>query len=82
MDGRLRSPAPRTHPRGDSHALLHKRVRDIASGAEGELMAVIREDVSDTPVRERWVHLAYVRGPSASGHKWTATARASTTRTC
>lgn len=46
------------------HALLHKRVRDIASGVEGELMAVVREDVSDTPVRERWVHLAYVRGPS------------------
>ncbi|MFF1491243.1 hypothetical protein [Streptomyces sp. NPDC058304] len=46
------------------HALLRKRVRDIASGVEGELMAVVREDVSDTPVRECWVKLAYVRGPS------------------
>ncbi|WP_406387094.1 hypothetical protein [Streptomyces sp. NBC_00211] len=46
------------------HALLHQRVRDIASGVEGELMAVVREDVSDDPVRERWVRLAYVRGPS------------------
>ncbi|MEV6729123.1 MULTISPECIES: hypothetical protein [unclassified Streptomyces] len=46
------------------HALLRKRVRDIASGIEGELMAVVREDVSDTPVREHWVKLAYVRGPS------------------
>ncbi|MEV0409848.1 hypothetical protein AB0I68_03305 [Streptomyces sp. NPDC050448] len=46
------------------HVLLHKRVRDIASGVEGVLMAVVREDVSDTPVRECWVRLAYVRGPS------------------
>ncbi|MEV6576563.1 hypothetical protein AB0M92_00165 [Streptomyces sp. NPDC051582] len=46
------------------HELLRKRVRDIASGVEGVLMAVVREDVSDTPVRERWVQLAYVRGPS------------------
>ncbi|MFE3584666.1 hypothetical protein [Streptomyces vinaceus] len=46
------------------HELLHKRVRDIASGVEGELTAVVREDVSDTPARERWVVLAYVRGPS------------------
>ncbi|MFB6811262.1 hypothetical protein [Streptomyces sp. NPDC056387] len=46
------------------HRLLHKRVRDIASGAEGELMAVLRQDVSDTPAREHWVELAYVRLPS------------------
>ncbi|WP_078613743.1 hypothetical protein [Streptomyces katrae] len=46
------------------HALLRKRVRDIASGLEGELMAVVRKDVSDTPVREHWVKLAYVRGTS------------------
>ncbi|WP_328620323.1 hypothetical protein [Streptomyces sp. NBC_00354] len=39
-------------------------MRDIASGVEGELMAVVRQDVSDTPVREHWVKLAYVRGPS------------------
>ncbi|MYT22983.1 hypothetical protein GTW69_22300 [Streptomyces sp. SID7760] len=46
------------------HELLRRRVRDIASGVEGELMAVVRVDVSDSPVRERWVRLAYVRGPS------------------
>ncbi|MEU8838203.1 hypothetical protein AB0D97_03595 [Streptomyces roseus] len=46
------------------HELLRQRVRDIASGVEGELMAVVRVDVSDSPVRERWVRLAYVRGPS------------------
>ncbi|WP_328763652.1 MULTISPECIES: hypothetical protein [unclassified Streptomyces] len=46
------------------HRLLRRQVRDIASGVEGELMAVVREEVSDDPVRERWVVLAYVRGPS------------------
>ncbi|MFJ3173134.1 hypothetical protein ACIPJK_20500 [Streptomyces roseus] len=46
------------------HALLRKRVRDIASGTEGELMAVVLQDVSDTPAREHVVELAYVRGPS------------------
>ncbi|MFG2980251.1 hypothetical protein ACGFYQ_03220 [Streptomyces sp. NPDC048258] len=34
------------------HRLLRRRVRDIASGAEGELMAVINEDVSDSALRE------------------------------
>nr|WP_324603746.1 hypothetical protein [Streptomyces sp. NRRL S-244] len=46
------------------HRLLRRQVRDIASGVEGELMAVVREDVSDDPARERWVVLAYVRGPA------------------
>ncbi|MET9606952.1 hypothetical protein ABZZ17_18025 [Streptomyces sp. NPDC006512] len=45
------------------HALLRKQVRDIASGAEGELMAVIHENVSDTAI-EHWMDLAYVRLPS------------------
>ncbi|MGW2270003.1 hypothetical protein [Streptomyces yangpuensis] len=45
------------------HRLLRRRVRDIASGVEGELMAVINENVSGTHI-ERWVKLAYVRGPS------------------
>ncbi|MGW9068715.1 hypothetical protein ACWGQT_04630 [Streptomyces yangpuensis] len=39
------------------------RVRDVASGIEGELMAVINENVSTTP-HPYWVELAYVRGPS------------------
>ncbi|MFJ9338308.1 hypothetical protein ACIRP0_03315 [Streptomyces sp. NPDC101733] len=46
-----------------THDLLRCRVRDVASGAEGELMAVINENVSDS-VREHWMRLAYIRGPS------------------
>ncbi|MFE1901765.1 hypothetical protein [Streptomyces yangpuensis] len=53
------------------HQLLRRRVRDIASGVEGELMAVINENVSDTGV-ERWVELAYIRG--ASGREFTTSA--------
>ncbi|WP_405423005.1 hypothetical protein [Streptomyces erythrochromogenes] len=45
------------------HHLLRSRVRDIASGIEGELMAVINEDVSNS-VHPHWVELAYIRGPS------------------
>ena len=45
------------------HRLLRKRVRDIASGVEGELMAVINENVSSTGI-EHWVELAYIRLPS------------------
>lgn len=50
------------------HRLLRRRVRDIASGVEGELMAVINQNVSDTCV-EHWAELAYVRG--ASGREFT-----------
>jgi hypothetical protein len=42
------------------HRLLRKRVRDIASGVEGELMAVVNENVG-TVGFERWVELAYIR---------------------
>ncbi|MFD8981821.1 hypothetical protein [Streptomyces sp. NPDC059564] len=45
------------------HRLLHRRVRDIASGTEGELMAVVIENVSDSGA-EQWVRLAYIRDPS------------------
>ncbi|MFF4580867.1 hypothetical protein ACFY15_21135 [Streptomyces sp. NPDC001373] len=48
--------------------LLRRRVRDIASGVEGVLMAVINENVSDTGV-ERWMELAYIR--KASGREFT-----------
>ncbi|MEW1639243.1 hypothetical protein [Streptomyces sp. NPDC093801] len=51
------------------HRLLRRRVRDIASGAEGELMAVINENVSDSADYERWMELAYIR--SASGREFT-----------
>ncbi|MFC9296109.1 hypothetical protein ACFTWH_12185 [Streptomyces sp. NPDC057011] len=45
------------------HPLLRRRVRDVASGVEGELMAVVCEDVSDSG-RRHWIELAYIRGPS------------------
>ncbi|MEW2141176.1 hypothetical protein AB0892_32070 [Streptomyces sp. NPDC005409] len=51
------------------HRLLRRRVRDIASGAEGELMAVINENVSGSVAHERWMELAYIRG--ASGREFT-----------
>ncbi|MCX5376957.1 hypothetical protein [Streptomyces sp. NBC_00091] len=54
------------------HRLLRRRVRDVASGAEGELMAVINENVSDSALREHWVELAYIRG--ASGREFTTAA--------
>jgi hypothetical protein len=41
------------------HALLHKPVRDLASGAEGILMAVVQENVATEG--EHWVEIAYVR---------------------
>ncbi|MFE1560601.1 hypothetical protein ACFW6V_37155 [Streptomyces sp. NPDC058734] len=54
------------------HRLLRRRVRDIASGTEGVLMAVINENVSDSAVYERWVELAYIR--NASGREFTTAA--------
>ncbi|MCX5377657.1 hypothetical protein [Streptomyces sp. NBC_00091] len=45
------------------HRLLRCRVCDIASGVEGELMAVINEYVSSTS-SEHWMELAYIRGTS------------------
>ncbi|MGZ9934449.1 hypothetical protein ACXNSR_31720 [Streptomyces sp. NC-S4] len=43
------------------HALLNQTVRDIASGTEGTLMAVLHEDVGD-----RWAEIAYIR-PAGGG---------------
>ncbi|MCX5612228.1 hypothetical protein OHB39_32415 [Streptomyces sp. NBC_00047] len=54
------------------HRLLHRHVRDIASGAEGELMAVVNENVSDSDAREHWIELAHIRG--ASGREFTTAA--------
>ncbi|MFF4579309.1 hypothetical protein ACFY15_13020 [Streptomyces sp. NPDC001373] len=51
------------------HRLLRRRVRDIASGVEGELMAVINENVSDSDTYEHWTELAYIR--NASGREFT-----------
>ncbi|MFB9594044.1 hypothetical protein [Streptomyces racemochromogenes] len=50
------------------HRLMHRRVRDTASGTEGELMAVINENVSTTGI-ECWAELAYIR--DASGREFT-----------
>ncbi|MFD8148936.1 hypothetical protein [Streptomyces sp. NPDC059708] len=50
------------------HRLLRKRVRDLPSGVEGELMAVINENVSNAG-SEHWVELAYIR--NASGREFT-----------
>ncbi|MGE7391694.1 hypothetical protein ACQKM2_40100 [Streptomyces sp. NPDC004126] len=50
------------------HRLLSRRVRDVASGIEGVLMAVVNENVSDTGI-ERWMELAYIRG--ACGREFT-----------
>ncbi|WP_406737958.1 hypothetical protein OG365_14010 [Streptomyces sp. NBC_00853] len=50
------------------HRLLRQRVRDSASGVEGELMAVINENVSEADV-EHWTELAYIRG--SSGREFT-----------
>ncbi|MDJ0382970.1 hypothetical protein [Streptomyces sp. G-G2] len=52
------------------HRLLRRRVRDVASGVEGELMAVINEDVSAADsFRRHWMKLAHIRG--ASGREFT-----------
>ncbi|MFF3016052.1 hypothetical protein [Streptomyces sp. NPDC057939] len=51
------------------HRLLRQRVRDVASGTEGELMAVVNENVSDSPLNDHWMELAYIR--AASGREFT-----------
>ncbi|GHE48395.1 hypothetical protein CP980_13595 [Streptomyces vinaceus] len=48
---------------GTQHRLLGQRVRDIASGVEGELMGVVEEDVPDGGVGRR-VRLARLRDTS------------------
>ncbi|MGW7327752.1 hypothetical protein ACWGIU_03875 [Streptomyces sp. NPDC054840] len=41
----------------EEHPLLGHRVRDIASGTEGELMAVVREEAA-THTGPRWTRRA------------------------
>ncbi|MFJ7588217.1 hypothetical protein ACIQZO_12705 [Streptomyces sp. NPDC097617] len=44
------------------HRLLRKSVRDIGSGTEGTLMAVVVENTAAAPAYEdRWVEIAYIR---------------------
>ncbi|MFF0551442.1 hypothetical protein ACFYUL_21050 [Streptomyces sp. NPDC004311] len=58
-------------PEYRDHALLRRRVRDIASGIEGELMAVINEDTSTGAIPQR-IDLAYIR--KADGREFTTAA--------
>lgn len=53
----------------EDHPLLGHRVRDIASGTEGKLMAVVREEVP-THRGPRWTRRAYIR-PEAGGRELT-----------
>jgi hypothetical protein len=54
------------------HALLRKPVRDIASGTEGILMAVVNENVATAG--EHWVEIAYIRPASGGVELTTAVA--------
>ncbi|MFD7258367.1 hypothetical protein [Streptomyces sp. NPDC059874] len=48
-----------------AHPLLGRLVRDVASGTEGLLMAVVLEEVA-THAGPRWTRRAYIR-PKAGG---------------
>ncbi|MFJ3206200.1 hypothetical protein [Streptomyces sp. NPDC086989] len=50
----------------EEHPLLGRRVRDLASGTEAELMAVVAEEIPDTG--RRWARRAYIR-PEAGGRE-------------
>ncbi|WP_330296989.1 hypothetical protein [Streptomyces sp. NBC_00503] len=50
-----------------AHPLLRQRVRDLASGAEGELMAVVREEVRRVCGDPEYARIAYIR--MASGRE-------------
>ncbi len=41
------------------HPLLNKHVRDIASGREGILMAVVQQNMGT--LADHWVEVAYIR---------------------
>lgn len=51
----------------EQHPLLGRKVRDLASGTEGELMAVVREEVAAHTGRS-WTRRAYIR-PEAGGRE-------------
>lgn len=48
------------------HALLRRPVRDIASGTEGTLMAVLVENTAAVGCAEHWAEIAYIR-PAGGG---------------
>ncbi|MGW8783085.1 hypothetical protein ACWGNM_34205 [Streptomyces sp. NPDC055796] len=51
----------------EDHPLLGRRVRDLASGTEGELMAVVAEEIP-THAGRRWTRRAYIR-PETGGRE-------------
>lgn len=48
------------------HPLLRRPVRDIASGTEGTLMAVLVENTAGPEGPDRWAEIAYIR-PDGGG---------------
>ncbi|MFJ3976894.1 hypothetical protein [Streptomyces sp. NPDC090021] len=50
------------------HPLLRKPVRDIASGTEGTLMAVLMENTANVDQPEHWAEIAYIR-PAGGGRE-------------
>ncbi|MEU9032123.1 hypothetical protein AB0D46_32400 [Streptomyces sp. NPDC048383] len=52
----------------EDHPLLGHLVRDIASGVEGRLMAVVREDLPTHTGISRSSHRSYIR-PTAGGRE-------------
>lgn len=55
----------------EDHPLLHKQVRDPATGREGEVMAVMRQTLGYTAGKPRHALTAYVR-PNGGGREFTA----------
>ncbi|MGW6570888.1 hypothetical protein ACWGAN_01755 [Streptomyces sp. NPDC054945] len=53
------------------HDLLNRSVRDIASGTEGILMAVVHENVGT--LGDHWMDIAYIR-PERGGFEFTTAA--------
>ncbi|MFJ9339162.1 hypothetical protein ACIRP0_07690 [Streptomyces sp. NPDC101733] len=54
----------------EDHSLLHKQVRDPASGREGELMAVVRHTLGCVQGEQRTTLTSYIRSPG--GREFTA----------
>ncbi|MEU9798565.1 hypothetical protein [Streptomyces sp. NPDC051000] len=45
----------------ERHPLVGRLVRDTASGVEGRLMAVVREELPSHTGTPRWIRRAYIR---------------------
>ncbi len=62
------------------HPLLRKPVRDIASGTEGTLMAVLMENTAAADLPGRWAEIAYIRPVGGGRELSTAVANIEATR--